>query len=84
MSEKPLNAAEQSTKPGERITDKPELPPQGLAMHLVADTASIEGEHHLKVGTSRGFTIFSDEPPTIGGTSRYAPPMSYLALAIGF
>ena len=57
MNEKPLNAVEQrqSTKPGERITDKPELPPQGLAMHLVADTESIEGEHHLKLGHSRGF-----------------------------
>ncbi len=84
MTEKPLNAAEQSTKPGERITDKPELPSQGLAMHLVADTESIENETHLKVGNSRGFTIYSDEPPTIGGTNRHAPPMSYLALGIGF
>jgi hypothetical protein len=53
-------------------------------MHLVADTESIENETHLKVGNSRGFTIYSDEPPTIGGTNRHAPPMSYLALGIGF
>ena len=54
MKEKPLNMFEQSTKPGERITDKPELPPQGFAMHMVADTESIEGEAHLKLD--------SDEP----------------------
>lgn len=84
MGEKPLNPFEQSTKPGERITDKPELPRQGFAMHMVAETESIEGEAHLKVGHARGFEIFSDEPPHIGGTNRYPPPMSYLAMGIGF
>jgi len=66
MEEKPLNMFEQSTKPGERITDKPELPPQGFAMHMVADTESIEGEAHLKLGKARGFEIYSDEPAHIG------------------
>ena len=84
MADKPLIAAEQSTKPGERITDKPELPPQGLAMHLITNTESIEDEHHLKVSHSRGFDIYSDEPATIAGTNKFPPPMSYLALAIGF
>ena len=84
MAEKPLNPFEQSTKPGERITDKPELPQQGFAMHMVADTESIEGEAHLKLGKSRGFEIYSDEPPHIGGTNKFPPPMSYLAMGIGF
>jgi hypothetical protein len=84
MDEKPLKMMEQSTKPGERITDKPELPRQGLVMQMIADTESIEGESHLKLGRSRGFDIYSDEPAQIGGTNRHAPPMSYLALAIGF
>jgi hypothetical protein len=84
MEEKPLNMFEQSTKPGERITDKPELPPQGFAMHMVADTESIEGEAHLKLGKARGFEIFSDEPAHIGGTNKFPPPMSYLAMGIGF
>ena len=84
MSDKPLNPFEQSGKPGERIIDKPELPPQGFAVHIEADTESIEGEMHLKVGQSRGFEIFSDEPPHIGGTNKFPPPMSYLALGIGF
>ena len=84
MTEKPLTFLDQSSKPGERVTDKPELPPQGLAMHMVADLETIEGEVHVKRGTSRGFEIFSDEPPHIGGTNRYPPPMSYLAMGIGF
>ncbi len=84
MEEKPLIFSEQSSKPGERVTDKPELPQQGLAMHMVADLESIEGEVHLKVGSVRGFEIFSDEPALIGGSNRYPPPMAYLASGIGF
>lgn len=84
MEEKPLNPFEQSTKPGERITDKPELPRQGFAMHMIADTESIEGEAHLKLGKARGFEIYSDELPQIGGTNKYPPPMGYLAVGIGF
>ncbi|OGL67470.1 MAG: hypothetical protein A3J27_10400 [Candidatus Tectomicrobia bacterium RIFCSPLOWO2_12_FULL_69_37] len=84
MEEKPLNPFEQSTVAGERITDKPELPRQGFAMHLVADAETIEGEAHLKLGKSRGFEVYSDEPPHIGGTNKFPPPMSYLAMGIGF
>ena len=84
MSDKPLTFLEQSTKLGERITDKPELPPQGVAMPMVAGMESMEGEAHLKVGHARGFEVFSDEPPHIGGTNKLPPPMSYLALGIGF
>jgi len=80
----PLKAFEQSTKPGERITDKPELPTRGLVTQITADTESIEGEVHLKVGTSGDFEVFSDEPPHIGGTNRFPPPMRYIALGIGF
>jgi uncharacterized OsmC-like protein len=53
-------------------------------MHIEAELESIEGEAHLKVGHSRGFDVFSDEPPHIGGTNKYPPPMSYLAMGIGF
>ena len=69
MEEKPLNFFGQSAKPGERITDKPELPPQGFAMHLVAEAESIEGEVHLKLGRARGFEIYSDEPPLISSVT---------------
>ena len=82
--EKPLTFLQMSTKPGERITDKPELPRQGVAMHIEAELESIAGEPHLKLGHSRGFDVYSDEPPHIGGTNKYPPPMSYLAMGIGF
>lgn len=84
MSDQPLKFSEQSSKPGERVTDKPELPPQGFAMNLVAEAESIEGEVHLKLGRARGFEIQSDEPALIGGSNRFPPPMAYLALGIGF
>lgn len=82
--EKPLVTAQLSSKPGERITDKPELPRQGVALRIDADLESIEGEVHLKLGRSRGFEVYSDEPPHIGGTNKHPPPMSYLAMGIGF
>lgn len=84
MSEEPLKFWEQSSTPGERVTDKPELPQQGLAMHMEAEAESIEGEVHLKLGRARGFEIQSDEPALIGGSNRFPPPMAYLALGIGF
>jgi len=84
MSDAPLKFSEQSSKPGERVTDKPELPQQGLAMHMTAEAESIEGEVHLKLGRARGFEIQSDEPALIGGSNRFPPPMAYLPLGIGF
>ena len=84
MSDKPLNFFEQSSKPGERVTDKTELPPQGFAMTLTAEAESIEGEAHLKIGHARGFEIYSDEPALIGGSNRHPSPLAYLALGIGF
>ena len=83
-SEEPLDLFSASTKPGQRITDKPELPAKGIVMRLQAHAETIEGEAHLKVGTARGFTIYSDEPAQIGGTETYPPPMAYIALGISF
>jgi len=71
--EKPLDLFSASTKPGERITDKPELPAKGIIMRLRAHAETVEGEAHLKVGTSKGRTVYSDEPPQIGGTDKYPP-----------
>ena len=84
MEQKPLNPFEQSSKPGERIIDKPELPTQGFAVHIEAEAETIAGEMHLKVAHSRGFKVYSDEPGHIGGTNKFPPPMSYLAMGIGF
>lgn len=82
--EEPLKYAEAPTMPGERIIDKPELPPRGVLMQLAADTETIPGKGMVKVGRSRGYTIYSDEGPAIGGTGKYPPPMPMLATAVGF
>jgi uncharacterized OsmC-like protein len=42
------------------------------------------GAGQLKRGTIGKFEVFSDEAARIGGTDKYASPMSYLAMAVGF
>ncbi|MBT3350399.1 MAG: hypothetical protein HOC91_02880 [Nitrospinaceae bacterium] len=84
MEEQPLKWSEAPTAPGERITDKPELPPKGVLMELRADTKTMENEPMLKVGESAGWTIYTDESARIGGTGKYPPPMPMLGTAIGF
>ena len=82
--DEPLKYVDAPTAPGERIIDKPELPARGVLMQLVADTETIPGGGMVKVGQSRGFTIYSDEGPAIGGSGKYPPPMPMLAAAVGF
>lgn len=83
MSE-PLSNQDLSDKPGERIIDKPELPPAGITNENEALTETIAGELQLKRGTAGEFEVLCDEPKRIGGTERYPSPMAYLAMAIGF
>ena len=71
--EEPLKFSEAPTAPGERIVDKPELPARGVLMQLVADTETIEGEAMLKVGRSKGYTIYTDEGEALGGKGEYPP-----------
>jgi hypothetical protein len=80
----PLGNEDLSDKPGERVIDKPELPPAGITNENEAHTEVLSGEMQLKRGTSGKFEVFCDEPARIGGTDRYPSPMSYLAMAIGF
>ncbi len=84
MDEKPIPFRSASTKPGERIIDKPELPKRGFAMHPVADTETIPGELQLRLGKFMEHEIYSDEPEHIGGENRYPPPMGYIAMGVGF
>ena len=81
---KPLGNEDLSSKPGERIIDKPELPAAGITNENEAMTEVLAGEMQLKRGTSGKFEVFCDEPARIGGTDKYPSPMSYLAMAIGF
>lgn len=81
---KPLGNEDLSTKPGERVIDKPELPAAGITNENEAHTEVMTGELQLKRGTSGKFEVFCDEPARIGGTDKYPSPMTYLAMAIGF
>ena len=81
---KPLGNEDLSSKPGERVIDKPELPAAGITNENDVLTEVVAGELQLKRGTSGKFEVLCDEPARIGGTDRYPSPMTYLAMAIGF
>ena len=49
---------------------------------IEADTATLERQR--KEGQSRGFTVYCDEPETIGGDNTAPAPLSYFTLALGF
>ena len=80
----PLGNEQLSDKPGERVIDKPELPPRGITNENDVHTEMVAGELQLKRGRAGKFEVYCDEPARIGGTDRYPSPMSYLAMAIGF
>lgn len=81
---KPLGNDDLSEKVGERVIDKPELPPSGISTENDVLTETLSGELQLKRGHAGKFEIYCDEPLRIGGTDKYPSPMSYLAMAIGF
>lgn len=82
--EKPVDGTMLPTEIGQRVIDKPELPPAGIATDNEVYTETIEGEMHLKRGTFGKFEIFSDEAARLGGTDKYPSPMSYMAMGTGF
>ena len=82
--EEPLDGSKLPTEIGQRVIDKPDLPPQGIFADNEAYAETIEGEMHLRRGLTEKFEVFCDEGTRIGGTDRYPTPMSYLALSIGF
>jgi hypothetical protein len=84
MTDKPLGNEDLSDVVGERIIDKPELPPQGVTNENDVHTEVVAGEVQLKRGIAGKFEVMCDEPPRIGGTDTYPTPMSYLAMSIGF
>ena len=81
---KPIGNEDLSDRVGERVIDKPELPPGGITNENDVLTEVVSGEMHLKRGVAGKFEVFSDEAARIGGTDRYPSPMTYLAMAIGF
>ena len=82
--EKPVDGMNLPSAVGQRIIDKPELPTQGVSTDSEVYTEVMAGEMHLKRGTIGKFEVFSDEAQRIGGTDKYASPMSYMAMGVGF
>ena len=80
----PLGNADLSDKVGERVIDKPELPPGGITNENNVHTEVVAGELQLKRGIADKFEIFCDEPARTGGADRFPSPMNYPAMAIGF
>ena len=81
--EQPILTTDLSTTPGERIIDKPELPPGGTISFQWAET-EWDGEGQLKVGRKEKFEVMCDEPPRIGGQDRYPTPLTYVCMGVGF
>ena len=82
--EKPIDGHSTSAVPGERVIDKPELPPQGLFTDNTVYTEVITGTGQMKRGTFGKFEVLSDEGERIGGTDKHPTPMTYFAMAVGF
>ena len=82
--EKPLDGMNLPSEPGQRIIDKPELPPQGVTTDSEVYTEFVTGEGQLKRGTFGHFEVFSDEAQRIGGDDLYPSPMTYMAMGVGF
>ncbi len=82
--EKPIDAFSMSTKPGERVIDKPELPKGGLHTDNTVFTEVIMGTAQMKRGTFDKFEGLCDEGSRIGGEGKYPTPMAYMAMGTGF
>lgn len=83
IMEKPIVTTELSAVLGERLIDKPELPPQGTVSYQWAET-EWSGDGQIKVGRKEKFEVFCDEPPRIGGQDRYPQPLTYICMGVGF
>ena len=82
--EEPVDGMNLPSEVGQRVIDKPELPPEGIATDSEVYTEVVVGEGQLKRGTIGKFEVFSDEAARIGGTDKYPSPMSYMAMGTGF
>jgi hypothetical protein len=80
----PVDGMNLPSEVGQRVIDKPELPPEGIATDSEVYTEVVAGEGQLKRGTIGKFEVFCDEAARIGGTDKYPSPMSYMAMGTGF
>ncbi len=82
--ETPIDGFNTPSEVGQRVIDKPELPPGGITTDSEVYTEVVVGLGQLKRGTIGKFEVFSDEAERIGGTDQYPSPMSYMAMGTGF
>jgi hypothetical protein len=82
--DKPVDGNNLPSAVGNRIIDKPELPPQGVATDNEVYTEFVVDAGQLKRGTFGKFEVFSDEAARIGGSDKYPSPMAYMAMGVGF
>jgi len=81
---KPIDGFNTPSEPGQRVIDRSELPPGGIATDSEVYTEVVMGEGQLKRGTYGKFEVFCDEAARIGGTDKYPSPMTYMAMGTGF
>jgi hypothetical protein len=82
--EKPVDGNSLPAEIGNRIIDKPELPPQGVTTDNEVYTEVVIGKGQLKRGTYGKFEVFCDEAQRFGGDDTYPSPMTYMAMGVGF
>jgi hypothetical protein len=61
-----------------------DLKPRAVDHTITATTEFLPSQDPLKRGTYGTHTVYSDEPPSVGGNDEWPPPLGYAALAIGF
>ena len=53
----------------------------------MTNTVAVDVEHVEKMlhrGTRQHFEVFCDEPERMGGGDEFPPPLTYIAMGIGF
>jgi hypothetical protein len=61
-----------------------DLKPRAIDHTITAVTELNIDEDPRKIGWYGTHVVHSDEPPTVGGTDEWPPPLGYGALAVGF
>lgn len=59
-----------------------ELPRGGSVSTVAVDVEHVEKMLHR--GTRQHFEVFCDEPERMGGEDKFPPPLTYIAMGIGF
>ena len=65
-----------------KSADKRVLEPGKSSIVIETEMATVVRD--VKVGSGRGFTIFSDELEAVGGENTAPSPLTYFCMALGF